>query len=90
MFMTKITKIAVIGILMAGAIGPKQALGAPGSANVYLNVNIALNGVAQNSEGGMDKIRISSLDVIEEIGNDTTNSFSRCYSAKRTCRKFYW
>jgi len=77
MFMTKFTKIAVIGILMAGAIGPKQALGASGSAaNVYLNVNISLNGVAQNSEGGMDKIRISSLDVIEEIGNDTTNSFS--------------
>jgi hypothetical protein len=75
--MTKITRIAFIGTWLAAAIVSKSSSAMAGdAANVYLNITITLNGVTQTSDGGIGKIRISTLDVIEAIGNDASKVFS--------------
>jgi len=68
--------MAVFGalIVVGGAWHDAQAT-TNVAANVFLNVNIALNGV-KSGELGLEKVRISSLDVIDAIGNDTSNEFS--------------
>jgi hypothetical protein len=72
--MTKIVTLTVVALMAAG-ITTNQAYAGEVAANAYLNVNISLNGVKQ-SELGIAKVRISNLEVIQAIANETTNSFT--------------
>jgi len=66
------TKLTVTGTLLLFSIA-FTAIGGP--ANAFMNVNIALNGVAQISDTGVGRIRLSTQDIIGAIGRDTANNF---------------
>jgi len=75
--MKKNARFGVFGLLVAAVMAAISAKGAsPGAANVYLNVNVSLNGVAQRNEGAVGRVRFSTADVIAAIGHDTTNAFA--------------
>src|SRR5262245_10187808 len=74
--MTKLLQLAVIGAFVAAGSILDKAQAAEVAANVYLNVNISLNGVKQTNETGIARVHISNMDVIQAIGQDTTHTFS--------------
>src|SRR5689334_11169237 len=74
--MTKFTKLAIFGALIVVASAWDQArAGTNQSANVFLNVSFALNGV-KAGDLGIEKVHIGTQDVIESIGADTSHEFS--------------
>jgi hypothetical protein len=74
--MTKISRMAVFGalIVLGGAWHDAQAT-TNVAANVFLNVTITLNGV-KSGEMGIEKVHISTVDVIDAIGSNTSHEFS--------------
>jgi len=74
--MTKFSKLAVFGaLIVAGGARHAAQASTNVAANVFLNVNIVLNGV-KAGELGIEKVHISSQDVINDIGADTSHEFS--------------
>lgn len=73
--MTKLFKCAAFcGMILVGT-GMQTARAADVSANIFLTVNVALTGVKQ-TELGVEKVRLSTLDIISAVAHETTNIFS--------------
>ena len=72
--MTRLLHFAILALVATGS-ATKTVHAAEVAANTFLNVNISLNGVKQG-ELGITKVRISNLEIIQAIGNETAHTFS--------------
>ena len=71
----KTTVLSVLGCVLI-ATGALQAQAQTGT-NVTLGVNIALTGVAPtNTTSGVARVHITTKDVLNAIGAETSNTFS--------------
>ena len=75
--MNKKTQSVLCSLLVAASIASIPAKAATnGAGNVFLNVSLSLNGMAQTNAVGLGRTRLSTQDIIAAIGHDTTNVFA--------------